>query len=746
MLLRLYTSRHDKFALNPATTLFVLLCFLFFFCLPTPHHACQELDRVSLLSFSHNLSTPLNWSSSSSSDCCLWEGVNCDVGWVTTLSLPSKGLRGPISPSLANLTHLSYLNLSHNSLSGPLPSSFFSSFDLLQTLDLSFNRLSGELPASALPNRSLSLQFLDLSSNLFTGDFQSSFLGQASHLSTLDISNNSFTGLIPSLICQNYTMLKYLDFSLNEFSHEIPSGLGKCSKLEVFKAGWNQLIGPLPNDIYDVVSLQQLSIPFNNLSGNIDGAAQIIRLVNLAIVNLSFNELTGQLPRDIGKLTNLEELALCNNFLSGPLPPSLTNCTNLRILSLRLNEFEGKLSAIDFSKLVQLNILDLGANNFSGNLPMSLYSCLSLTAIRLTKNNLEGQIQPGILALRNLSYLAISVNRLINITGAFQILMHSKNLTKLLLSVNFNGEPIPVDVDINGFQNIRLLAIGGCQLTGQVPTWLLNLKNLEVLDLSGNQFTGSIPGWLGTLPKLFYMDLSNNNLTGELPLQLTGLPKLDSSAPLDQVNLEIPISVIVQSIGGQMYNQLSSLPPALYLRNNSINGSIPPEIGQLQHLHVLDLSLNKFSGVIPDQLSNLTNLEILDLSQNNLTGEIPSSLVQLSFLSRFSVAYNNLEGPIPVGGQFDTFPMSSFVGNPGLCGQAVNWLCHNQTGGTTISPASSKSTINVKRLLVILGTCLGCFSLLTVLVLWIISRRITVRRENSNKINQEPSSFGSNSK
>jgi len=51
------------------------------------------------------------------------------------------------------------------------------------------------------------------------------------------------------------------------------------------------------------------------------------------------------------------------------------------------------------------------------------------------------------------------------------------------------------------------------------------------------------------------------------------------------------------------------------------------------------------------------------------------ALNKLSFLSKFNISNNNLEGPIPTGGQFDTFPNSSFEGNPKLCGIMVNQLC-----------------------------------------------------------------------
>lgn len=47
------------------------------------------------------------------------------------------------------------------------------------------------------------------------------------------------------------------------------------------------------------------------------------------------------------------------------------------------------------------------------------------------------------------------------------------------------------------------------------------------------------------------------------------------------------------------------------LRNNSFNGKIPEEIGELKELEVLDLGYNNFSGLIPPQLGTSLSLTIL---------------------------------------------------------------------------------------------------------------------------------------
>ncbi|KAK9214341.1 hypothetical protein WN944_006330 [Citrus x changshan-huyou] len=329
------------------------------------------------------------------------------------------------------------------------------------------------------------------------------------------------------------------------------------------------------------------------------------------------------------------------------------NCTNLITLNLRINNFRGDLSAYNFSTLHNLHTIDLGNNNFTGSFPLTLTSCMFLTAIRLSRNKIEEQISPTILALVSLSYLSITNNNLSNITGAIRILMGCKNLRMLLLCKIFFHEAIPdenqITISSYAFQNLVVLGIGDCEIKGQIPTWLGKLKKLLVLDLGSNQITGPIPGWLGNMPNLFYIDLSYNSISGEFPKEFCGLPALalqEAKNRADGNQLQLPLFVPETkcALYNQQYNKLFSLPPAIYLRNNGLNGSIPIEIGNVMFLHVLDLSLINFSGEIPDPIFQLTKLEGLDFSENNLHGKIPLSLVDLHFLSSFSVANNDLQG------------------------------------------------------------------------------------------------------
>ena len=85
----------------------------------------------------------------------------------------------------------------------------------------------------------------------------------------------------------------------------------------------------------------------------------------------------------------------------------------------------------------------------------------------------------------------------------------------------------------------------------------------------------------------------------------------------------------------------------LELPNNGLTGTIPPELGKLEHLSSLGLGTNRLTGQIPPELGSLAKLQRLHLDRNALTGRIPKELGDLDSLRYLYLNHNNLTGRIP---------------------------------------------------------------------------------------------------
>ncbi|XP_059637190.1 LRR receptor-like serine/threonine-protein kinase EFR isoform X1 [Cornus florida] len=87
----------------------------------------------------------------------------------------------------------------------------------------------------------------------------------------------------------------------------------------------------------------------------------------------------------------------------------------------------------------------------------------------------------------------------------------------------------------------------------------------------------------------------------------------------------------------------------LNIRNNSFYGGIPKEIGHLRRLESIDFYSNDFAGNFPKEIGNLANLKYLNMGQNSLlTGSILATIFNISSLVIIGLEHNSLSGDLPV--------------------------------------------------------------------------------------------------
>ena len=92
------------------------------------------------------------------------------------------------------------------------------------------------------------------------------------------------------------------------------------------------------------------------------------------MMDFTNNSLIGNLPPEnmCQHLPALQELYMSGNKLTGRIPNNLWQCSNLQIVSLSYNQFEGSIPR-DIGNLTLINQLFLGSNNLIGTIQAFLF-------------------------------------------------------------------------------------------------------------------------------------------------------------------------------------------------------------------------------------------------------------------------------------------------------------------------------------------------------------------------------------
>ena len=452
---------------------------------------------------------------------------------------------------------------------------------------------------------------LNLANNGLSGPFPSQ-LAKLTNLSILNLGINKLVGVFPREIGQ-LTNLASFDVNSNLLADQIPSQLGQLTRLVNLNLAGNRLNGPIPPQLGKLTNLEVLNLNGNNLSGTIP--SELGQLINLRELHLISNEFSGSIPTELGQLINLKSLFLALNKFSGFIPTELGNLGNLEGLQLGNNKLTGSIPS-ELGQLENLTVLDFRSNNLTGGIPAALGNLKSATFLYLNSNELSGSMPSELGQLNNLHFMFLHQNRLSgSIPAEFGQL---SKLNTMALSENQLSGPVPSELGELG--NLRKMYLyDNILLAGPLPTEFAKLISLELLNLSNTQLCASfdteIQAWLMSVRIKFGIVDCVDAVTRELNV-LTKLFE-GTDGPNWRNNDNWLSNKSVNQWFGITTNAKGRV-TRVELENNSLNGTLPGELGRLAELKALNFEANSsLSGKLPRELTNLS-LETLQIGGTQL--------------------------------------------------------------------------------------------------------------------------------
>ncbi|KAF3446527.1 hypothetical protein FNV43_RR11707 [Rhamnella rubrinervis] len=364
----------------------------------------------------------------------------------------------------------------------------------LQYLSLNNSGFSGIFPWKSIVNMT-GLIRLSLGDNPFEPVPFPQEVVKLKKLNWLYLSNCRMEGTIPAEI-GDLTELINFEISDNNMSGEIPKEIGKLKKLWQFELYNNSFTGKLPFGLRNLTNLEYFDASMNNIEGDL---SEVRFLTNLVSLQLFSNNLSGQIPAELGEFKQLVNLSLYANNLTGPLPQNI-------------------------GSWAEFNFIDVSENFLTGGIPATYANCHTLRRFRVSMNSLSGVIPAGIWGLPEVNIIDIDSNQFEGpITSDIE---KAKALAQLFAGNNRLTGELPDE--ISGATSLVSIDLSENRLSGRIPAAIGDLKKLGTLYLRGNLFSGSIPKSLGSCVSLTDLNMAKNSLSGKIPTSLGSLPGLNA--------------------------------------------------------------------------------------------------------------------------------------------------------------------------------------------------------------------------
>ncbi|KAL5735939.1 hypothetical protein ACOSP7_030400 [Xanthoceras sorbifolium] len=173
-------------------------------------------------------------------------------------------------------------------------------------------------------------------------------LCRLSSLQIVDLAYNNLSGNIPSCI-NNFTAMVTMNHSASNNIYYI---LHFVEHASLVRRGTEYEYSTILNLV------RAIDLSKNNISREIP--REVTSLAALQSLNLSHNSLTGRIPHNIGVMREIEDIDFLENQLSGKIPESISNLTFLSHLNLAGNKLSGRIPA-------STQIQGFEASCFTGN-------------------------------------------------------------------------------------------------------------------------------------------------------------------------------------------------------------------------------------------------------------------------------------------------------------------------------------------------------------------------------------------